>query len=404
MDINPIIPNVEAIPDSPASPVPSSPSSESDSSATQMGEESMAIPSTPPATKKDTFTLTDVMHYNPDIKPGFLKELPILTPETIALLDQAPAPKSLSYYIPEESAVAFFIYRTRTDQLYLGCEVYQNSNGQWCMNLRQVRGLLAAHGTAPIHAKENAHIRHKYFFIFAMMLGIRSKYAFYLKQLRLAHPRYQTIKYKPVPLQIAPGIKLTIPHVIKHMFNCGITIARADNGYNYGYISVSSGIPTGFLGDQVFIATHPVVPFPAQGVKPPKGKTTPKPSSTKTPKRNKSLGQIHSQVNNTATRLNAISFGNGVPTFIDRSSPPGFGGHVTYQPNSNFPSNRFNGQFTSPSGLVGPSVVSGAPSFPHPVDTVMGDASNSHSMMQFNDVIHEGTCKSNDNDAFADAH
>ncbi|KAJ7595845.1 hypothetical protein C8J56DRAFT_1116046 [Mycena floridula] len=379
------------------------------------------------------------MHYNPGIKPGFSKELPLPTPETIALLDQAPAPKTLNYYIPEDSAAAFFIYRARTDQLYLGCEVYQNSNSQWCMNLRQVRGLLAAHGTAPIRAKENARVRHKYFFIFATLLGVHGKYAFYLQQLRLAHPHYQTIEYKPIPLRVAPGVELTIPHVVEHMFHCGITIARVDDGYNYGRrfieifasklgnhdeetnpgpnhvynhewasaknesdVSISSGIPTGFPGDQVFIATHPVIPFPARGLKPAKGKTIPKPTSKST-KKGKSAGLIQSQVTSATNRLNAVSFGNGIPAFIDRSYPPGFSGHVTHPSYPNFHSNGFNGQFTVPSGFVGPSVMSGAPSFPPPVDTEMKDVSDVGSSMHFSDIINEHACESDDDGHYADA-
>ncbi|KAJ7598885.1 hypothetical protein C8J56DRAFT_881449 [Mycena floridula] len=392
-----------------------------------------------PIVEKTPITSTlPVMHYQPGgAKPGFVKELPkpIPSPETIALIDASPAPKSLTYYMHETEAAAFFIYRARSDQLYIGCEVYQNPNHQWCISLRQVRGLLAAHATAPTRTKENARVRHKYFFIFATLLGIQGKYAMCLQQLRLAHPHYQSIDYKPVPLRIAPGIELTTSIVVEHIFQCGVTIARADDGYPYGRrfievfsnklgandeeinpgpnhvynhewvsakqdsdISVSSGIPTGYPGDSIYTAIEHVVPFVDRGVNPIKGQTSAK-SKHHRSGRAKTSGRIQSQVNQATSQLNSVSFGNGVPAFVDRRYTPGFGGGVTFPPGPTFPPSGFVGQFMTPSTSAGPSVMNRASSSSS-MDAVMGD-----SVMAFDDLIRDDAYGSDDGhvDVFTDA-
>ncbi|KAJ7578593.1 hypothetical protein C8J56DRAFT_1060053 [Mycena floridula] len=379
-----------------------------------------------PIIEKTPITSTlPVMHYQlGGAKPGF----------TIALIDASPAPKSLTYYMHETEAAAFFIYRARSDQLYIGCEVYQNLNHQWCISLRQVRGLLAAHATAPTRTKENARVHHKYFFIFATLLGIQGKYAMCLQQLRLAHPHYQSIDFKPVPLCIAPGIELTMSIVVEHIFHCGLTIARADDGYPYGCrfieifsnklggnneeinpgpnhvynhewvsakqdsdILVSSGIPTGYPGDPIYTAIEHVVPFADRGVNPIKGQTSAK-SKNHCSGHAKTSGRIQSQVNQATSQLNSVSFRNSVPAFVDPRYTPGFGGGVTYPPIPTFPPSGFVGQFMTPSTSAGPSVMNRASSSSL-IDAVMGD-----SVMVFDDLIRDDAYGSDDGhaDVFTD--
>ncbi|KAJ7600123.1 hypothetical protein C8J56DRAFT_1037725 [Mycena floridula] len=305
------------------------------------------------------------MHYQlGGAKPGFVKDLPktIPSPETIALIDASPAPKSLTYYMHETEAAAFFIYRARSDQLYIGCEVYQNPNHQWCISLRQVRGLLAAHATAPyVH-------------------GSRAYLLIYPYGRRFIEVFSNKLSGNDEEINSGPN----------HVYNHEWVSAKQDSD-----ISVSSGIPTGYPGDPIYTTIKHVVPFADRGVNPTKGQTSAK-SKNHRSGRAKTSGRIQSQVNQVTSQLNSVSFRKSVPAFIDHRYTPGFGGGVTYPPGPTFPPSGFGGQFMTPSTSAGPSVMSRASSSSS-MDAVMSDMTEHNtSGMAFGDLIHDNAYGSDD--------
>ncbi|KAJ7579655.1 hypothetical protein C8J56DRAFT_1058667 [Mycena floridula] len=342
------------------------------------------------------------------------------TQETINLLAKAPGPSTFSLKLTVVEATKFMLYKSRIDDIYVGCDVIKLDNGGYAMDTRQTRGMLFARQMAPARGLENCRARHAYLFHAACLIGISGEYS------RLLYERRITLspsaQLNVIPFHYVQGTEISRDQVVSQFASCGVTPSFVNEIFPWGRscinnhasrrsvnevigglnhisstnwktakresdTSIALGSPPSAEGDTLFYTSGPVVPYEARGDR--------QSSSKVSVARSRPAKPSNTKVEQTTQRLSGFSF-NNIPSFIDAThTSPDLNLGLNSSAQSTFPGSS-NGHFvTGMSYRSAPSVTAGSVSY-------SGIVMNSG----FGDDIDADMARSDDDDAapFVDAH